>query len=67
MTEYYFIVMSYVITVLATLKITDQIDWSWWLIVSPVAGPLLAMGASIAGLVIGISIVEQYTKLKSRL
>lgn len=29
--------------ILITLKLCDQIDWSWWLVLMPLYGPLLLL------------------------
>jgi hypothetical protein len=59
--------MSYIVTILVTLKLVDYIDWPWWLIGLPVIGPLVIMGLSIIMVVVGISIAEKYHQIRKLL
>ena len=34
--------LSLLSIVFITLKLTDVIDWSWWLVVLPLYGPIMA-------------------------
>lgn len=55
------------------LKLTDHIDWSWWLVLAPILWPLylivaiLAIGlgaAAIVGLVFGAIMLYEYITRK---
>ncbi|GAA1053949.1 hypothetical protein [Dietzia natronolimnaea] len=36
-------VLSAVLIVFVTFKLTDEIDWSWWWVLAPVWAPILAV------------------------
>lgn len=55
------------------LKLTDQIDWSWWLVLAPILWPIyvfvaiIAIGlaaALVVGLVIGAFMLYDYITRK---
>lgn len=48
--------------VFITLKVTNQIDWSWWWVLAPLWGPV-ALVASIA--IVGTCVVLIARKLES--
>lgn len=45
--------------VFITLRLTGIIDWSWWLVLLPLYGPLLFFGA-ILGLMALLALIRAY-------
>lgn len=44
------------LSVLVALKLTGAIDWSWWVVTSPLWGPIV-IGLMFAGLAIAVVLV----------
>lgn len=51
-------VLSAVLIVFVTLKLTDEIDWSWWWVLTPMWLPVVAFIAAFVAVVIA-SVVER--------
>lgn len=53
--------------VFITLKLTNYISWSWWLVLLPIYGPLaafLGLAAGVGALVGAHALYERHTRRK---
>lgn len=57
-----FPLFSIMFLILFTLKITNVINWSWWLVTAPLWGPLVVAILLVIGIVLFATIVSLFIK-----